>query len=275
MIEETVYSLFKNGSKTYFYSSLFFPKYIRYNVFVLYGFVRKADDFVDAVPQDKEGFYRFTNEYRETLRTGDADDIVIDLFVQMMRNKGIREEWVNAFLYSMRKDLNKSTYKTLGETKEYIYGSAEVIGLMMSTIMGLPKRAYSQARLLGRAMQYINFIRDIDEDIELGRIYLPEDEMIKYNLKSLREDYTRKHPDDFKRFMRAQIRRYAKWQKEAEKGYIYIPRLFLIPIKTASDMYNWTAREIMRDPFTVYNKKIKPSIAYIITTIIKNTVNSL
>lgn len=275
MIEETVYRLFKEGSKTYFYSSLFFPKYIRYNVFVLYAFVRKADNFVDAIPQDREGFYEFTNEYREALRSDNADDIVIDLFVQMMRDRGIKKEWVDAFLHSMENDLNKSTYKTIEETKDYIYGSAEVIGLMMSRIMGLPKKSYYQARLLGRAMQYINFIRDIQEDIELGRMYLPENEMLKYNIHSLREEYTREHPDDFNNFMRAQIRRYSKWQNEAEKGYFYIPRLFLIPIKTAADMYNWTAREIMTDPFAVYDKKIKPSIAYIITTIIKNTVNSL
>ena len=59
MTNSTIYSLFKKGSKTYFYSTIFFPKKVKEEVFILYSFLRKADDYVDAIPQDAEGFYDF------------------------------------------------------------------------------------------------------------------------------------------------------------------------------------------------------------------------
>jgi phytoene synthase len=57
MINKTLFSIFKQGSRTYFYSSLFFPSYLKKDVFSLYGFVRKADNLVDSIPQDIKGFY--------------------------------------------------------------------------------------------------------------------------------------------------------------------------------------------------------------------------
>ena len=65
--------------------------------------------------------------------------------------------------------------------------------------------------------------------------------------------------EGFQRFVQAQIRRYEHWQIEAEKGFRYIPHRYLIPIKTASEMYKWTAQKIEKNPFIVYKMKVKPS----------------
>lgn len=275
MVERTVYALFKQGSRTYFYSSLFFPKYLRHDVFVLYAFVRKADNFVDDIPQDKQGFMQFREEYERALQSGNSDDIVIELFVRLMKERGIRKKWVKAFLDSMAMDMDKHQYEHLRETEQYIYGSAEVIGLMMSCLMNLKEESYYYARHQGKAMQYINFIRDIDEDLKLGRYYLPGDSMKKYGLKSLNEDYVKQHKQAYEKFIREQLSLYRKWQRIARKGYSYIPRLFLIPIKTAADMYDWTARQIEKNPMIVYRKKVKPSIFYIVMRIFFNTVESI
>ena len=163
-------------------------------------------------------------------------------------------------------DLVKKDYENLGETLRYIYGSAEVIGLMMVRIMDLDGKALSPARLLGRAMQYINFIRDIREDLELGRTYLPRDELKEAGLASLEEAEAQRSPEGFRAFVRAQIRRFVQWQAEAEYGYGLIPRRLLIPIRTAADMYKWTARTIEADPFVVYREKVMPSRSRIIRT---------
>ena len=85
-------------------------------------------------------------------------------------------------------------------------------------------------------MQYINFIRDISEDIMLGRTYFPRDDLEKFNLESLSEDHTRSNPKNFIRFLNKQLETYGVWQNEAEAGFKYIPYRCLIPIKTASDM---------------------------------------
>ncbi|TXT66259.1 MAG: Phytoene synthase [Promethearchaeota archaeon] len=266
--EELFREIFKRGSKTYFNSSIFFPKSVRKDVFILYGFVRVADDFVDVVPQKKEDFLDFCKRYRKALAGETVDDIVINSFVDLMRRKDFKPEWVDDFLYAMELDLTKKNYNTLEETLEYIHGSAEVIGLFMAKILDLPEESYFAAERLGRAMQYINFIRDVKEDIRFGRRYLP---LFDFNLESLEKEEVMKKRKEFQDFINTQINLYFKWQNQAESGFKFIPKRYLIPIKTASDMYNWTALKIRDNPFIIYEKKVKPSKIKIFSTILKNT----
>ncbi len=273
MINKTIFSIFKEGSKTYFYSSLFFPSVIKKEVFSLYAFVRKADNFVDSNPQDIKGFYDFKNNYYNALDGKKTDDIVIDSFVKLSNDKEFDPKWTDAFLKSMEMDINKNRYQTLSETLGYIYGSAEVIGLYMSKIMNLPKESYKYARYLGRAMQYINFTRDVAEDVKLGRIYFPITDLKRSGLDELSYEYTKQHKEQFKDFLRKQLERYCKWQHIAEEGYKYIPKRYLIPVKTASEMYNWTADEIYKNPFVVYKLKVKPMVKQIFSKTILNIVD--
>ena len=261
--------IFKNGSKTYFNSSLFFPPEVRNDVFVLYGFVRTADDFVDSVPQDVDGFAGFVERYRRARGGAHVEDPVVDAFIDLARRRGLEDAWADAFLESMEMDVTKQSYGTIDETLHYIYGSAEVIGLFMARILGLPSEADRAAMMLGRAMQYINFIRDVDEDRNLGRTYLPLHET---ELSDFSPESAGNRPEEFRTFIRDQIRRYDTWQQEAEAGFQYIHKRYLIPIKTASEMYNWTGRVIAADPFVVYQRKVKPSRSRILLEVMKNTV---
>ena len=273
MINKTFYSIFQKGSKTYFYSSLFFPTTIKKDVFELYAFVRKADNYVDTVPQDSDGFYRFKNKYYQAVGGEKTGDIVIGSFAQLTQKKHFEHSWVDAFLDAMEMDLTKKQYYTLDETLQYIYGSAEVIGLMMAKIMNLPSQSFPYARYLGRAMQYINFIRDIAEDQELDRTYFPVADFNTCGLKSLDYDHVKRHPEEFQRFIHQQIHRYCHWQRTAEIGYKYIPKRYLISVKTASEMYYWTAEQIYKNPFIIYEWKVKPLISRIITTTLINLID--
>jgi 15-cis-phytoene synthase len=264
--------IFMRGSKTYFTSSIFFPPKVREDVFTLYAFVRTADDLVDSVPQRASEFRRFRSKYLRSLRGKASGDPIIDDFVELQRRKGIRKQWVEAFLNSMAADLRKSTYRTLKQARWYIYGSAEVIGLCMARILDLPAESYPAARAQGRAMQYINFIRDIAEDNELGRTYIPAEVLQRYGLRSLKEDEARAKPEAFKKIIRAEIARYRSWQAAAAKGYHYIPRRYRIPIKTAAEMYEYTATRIAEDPFVVYKRKVKPGRPRILLSIAGNTI---
>ncbi len=271
-LSNPIYSIFKNGSKTYFYSSLFFTGQTKSDVFKLYGFVRKADDYVDAIPQQIEEFYHFKDSYQKALKGTTTGNIVIDSFVELKERKQFSSKWIDAFLFSMESDITKHTYYTIDELKTYLYGSAEVVGLMMAQILDLPPQSHNAARYLGRAMQYINFIRDIQEDLKLGRIYLPLDELEKYNLKNLTYDHVIQHPQDFEDFISKQIERYQLWQAAAEQGFHFIPKTYRIPIKTASEMYKWTARQILNNPYKIYREKIKPSIIKILLNAAYNTI---
>ena len=153
--------IFRNGSTTYYYSTKLFPVSIRKEVTQLYNFVRIADDYVDAVPQNTKGFMDFKNEYYRVLSGEESDNEVITDFVELSQRKQFKNEWVDAFLYSMEMDTRKSTYENLDELNTYLYGSAEVIGLMMNRVMDVSQNADDSARYLGKAMQFINFIRDI------------------------------------------------------------------------------------------------------------------
>jgi phytoene synthase len=258
MVHRRFHTIFKKGSRTFFYSSLEFPERIKEDVFILYSFVRKADNFVDTIPQQKEAFCSFKSEYEKAVEGKRTKDPVIGAFVDLMRRKRFKRTWIKAFLYSMELDIIKQRYATIRETEEYMYGSAEVVGILMAQIMGLDARSHTCARNLGKAMQYINFIRDIREDLQLGRMYLPMSMMRKYDLISLHYDYVIHHRTKYNAFIRGELNRFKSWQKKAECGYRYIPPEYLVSIKTASEMYLWTAQQIAKDPLVVYRRKIIP-----------------
>ena len=265
-------TIFKNGSKTYYYSSFFFPPAVKEDVFKLYSFVRTADDYVDIIPQKKQEFYEFRKLFESSLEGEETGNLVIDGFSEVMRRREFEPEWVEAFLNSMESDLYINSYETIESLMKYLYGSAEVVGLMMAKILDLPKDSYDYARHLGRAMQYVNFIRDVNEDLWLGRNYFPRKDFKDYGLESLSLEKIRLAPEGFKGFIRRQLERFHSWQTIAEKGFHHIPKRYLIPIKTASEMYKWTSKVIYEDPFIVYEKKVKPSITRIVATVGKNTV---
>ncbi len=262
--------VFKKGSTTYFYSSQFFPLDIKNDVSALYRFVREADDLVDNIPQKKEEFFQFRDETYSALLEKEANNETIIQFRQLYRKYDFDISTVKAFLSSMESDLGSVNCITLSDTQSYMYGSAEVIGLFMSKILKLPSESYLHAQLLGKSMQYANFIRDIKEDLSLNRNYLPRIEQEEFNLTSLEYDDVKKRPEQFINFIKKQINHYRFWQQEAEHGFKFIPLRYRIPIQTASDMYKWTINSIEKDPMIVYQHKVKPKRARIILRILVN-----
>jgi 15-cis-phytoene synthase len=285
--------IFKKGSTTYYWSSKFFPKGVRDDVFKLYSFVRVVDDTVDVIPADINRFEYICRRWqtvKKELKKGivtkplddSVDEHVLANIAYIVHRYKCKPEWVDSFLESMQMDVDNRKYKSIDDTIDYIYGSAEIIGLFMVKILQLPGQGTGStkpepdvlrfARYQGRAMQYINFLRDIAEDIELGRCYFPERALNKHGLKDLREISAQKNPEAFSSFMYEQLSLYDEWQTEANKGFSYIPKRLLVPLKTAVDMYNWTAQEIRKNPFIVYEKQLKPKKRRVLNTAAKNTI---
>lgn len=253
------HQIFKDGSTTYYYSSLAFPRPVREDVTTLYGFVRTADDFIDTIPQQDKRFRSFREDTLAAFDGEPAGNPVIDDFVELCRETGIEQDWVEAFLRSMAMDLEKDIYQTIEEVKDYMYGSAEVIGLMMCRLLDVDEQAHEAARMQGRAMQYINFLRDIEEDHGLGRQYIPQEVLDQHGLTDLSEETAREDAAAFTEMMRAEIGRYRDWQDQADTGYTYLPLRARIPVRTAARLYRWTAREIHEEPLIVYEEKVKPT----------------
>lgn len=250
--------IFKKGSTTYYYSSKFFPKPILKEVTQLYAFVRKADDFVDAIPQKKKEFYDFRKQFEDGLKGKKINSQVVKNFLILFNKKKFEKSWVDAFFNSMEMDLKKNKYKNMLELDEYLYGSSEVVGLMMIKILNLSKESEIAAKNLGKGMQYINFIRDLQEDLCLNRQYFPQSDFLECGITSLDYKDTIKEPEKFCSCIRKQIIRYFDFVQKGEKGFKHIPYRYLVPIKTATDMYAWTAIKIFEDPFIIYQEKVKP-----------------
>jgi phytoene synthase len=195
---------------------------------------------------------------------------VIDDFVDLAKRLEFDLDWIEAFLASMEMDLHKKEYATMDELLEYIHGSAEVIGLMMAKIMRLPEESYKTAGMLGRSMQYINFLRDIQEDLELGRTYIPLSERSRFGFTEITEAKAKERKEDFIKFFQAQIEQYEEWDNYARKGFSFLPKRFRIPIKTAADMYRWTAKQLKKNPFLVFERKVKPGKRRILFTGVRN-----
>jgi phytoene synthase len=265
--------IFRKGSQTYFTSSLFFSPRTRNRIAILYAFVRVCDDLVDHIPQKKDQFYDFVKQYYDCKKGESIKNSVVKNYVNLETDAGFDPKWTEAFLKSMEWDLTQKSYNTMTELEEYIYGSADVIGLFMCQILGISKEAHKYAMHLGKSMQYINFIRDINEDFDLGRIYIPAEFINKYGIKSFdRKSLHNEENKHFENLIKNEIERFFVWQKEAEKGFGYIPIKYRIPIATASDMYKWTAKQIKKNPSVVLQKKVKPSTVRILWSGFVNTM---
>lgn len=260
----------RRGSTTFFNSSLFFPKQVRTEVVTLYAFVRTADDYVDRVPQDRDGFLAFRDAYYAAEQGRAVNNRLVTDFLALSLRRGFQRDWTHYFLDAMEQDLWKREYATLAETEAYMRGSAESVGFMMARIMRLPDDSLPYAGLLGKAFQYLNFIRDVREDLEMNRVYIPKEEIAESGLPELSFRAANEYPDSFSKLIRGQLARYRQWRQAAAEGYRFIPRRYLIAIKTAADIFDLTAAQIDADPCLVLNRKVKPSRGRVLVAGVRN-----
>lgn len=172
----------KKYSTSFFWASNFFSKEIKQNIFNIYGFVRLADEIVDTFHKynKKELFENFEQELEYALINKISLNPILNSFQYTVNKFNIRKEYIVAFMDSMEKDLEKRSYKTKTEINEYIYGSADVVGLMCLQVFCNNNQEKfdelkSSALKLGSAFQKVNFLRDLKNDTEdLGRIYFPQ-----------------------------------------------------------------------------------------------------
>ncbi len=157
------------------------PK-IQDDIHAIYGFVRFADEIVDSFHDyDKEVlFNEFQRELDVALERGISLNPILNSFQHVVKKYSIDYELIKAFMKSMKFDLTKNEYSTTADYKEYIYGSADVVGLMCLTVfVDGDKEKYDSlkesAMKLGSAFQKVNFLRDLKADSEeLNRIYFPQ-----------------------------------------------------------------------------------------------------
>ena len=158
---------------------------IRQDIYNIYGFVRLADEIVDSFHDyNKETlFAQFESDLDAALTNKISLNPILNSFQQTYYTYGIDKEMVDAFMNSMRQDLHKTVYATEEEYKNYIYGSADVVGLMCLKVFVKGDTAKYEtlkqtAMALGSAFQKVNFLRDLKADHdELNRTYFPNTDL--------------------------------------------------------------------------------------------------
>ncbi len=184
LYKDTSYKISKRLTLSYSTSfgwgiKAFKPEY-RDPIFAIYSYVRVADEIVDTFHDfdKKELLKKFEEDTWEAIEKGIATNPILQAFQETVNKYNINLKLIKAFLKSMEMDLSNSSYER-GVYDNYIYGSAEVVGLMcLKVFVKGSDEKYNQlehsARMLGAAFQKVNFLRDIKSDIiERGRIYLP------------------------------------------------------------------------------------------------------
>ena len=251
--------------KTYYLATLLLPKAKRPHVHALYGFARYADEIVDdlastlTIPEKAHVLKVWGEKVLEDIRLGRSDDHVGRALVDTVQRFNIPIEHFEAFLHSMTMDLSVTEYQTYEDLMEYVYGSAAVIGLQMVPILGATDpKAYEAAQKLGIAFQLANFIRDVSEDLDRGRIYLPLDDLYAAGVSKEMLAAKRLTPE-IKQALIFQIERVRRLQREAATGIALLDPVSQPCINAASELYCGIVDEVEKINYEIFTHRAKTS----------------
>lgn len=248
---------------SFYFATQFFPKETREGIYAIYAFARIPDEIVDDPGNTTRNervseLEAWRQKWLEAMRTGTSDEPVMAAIVHSFNKYGIDVATGEAFLKSMFMDEDKKSYANYAELEQYMYGSAGVIGLMVTRIVGFSTTdAFPYAIKLGYAFQLTNFLRDIREDFdELGRVYMPEDELSRFGLEPI--DLRRKVYDQrFVDFMKFQIERNKQVYREAFPGIKLLNWRGRLAVKISFVLYKAILGEIERADYNVYRERVR------------------
>ena len=253
--------------KTYYLATLLLPKSKRPYVHALYGFARYADEIVDdlastlTVDEKAKALSSWGDKILYDLASGRSDDAVGRALIDTVNRFHIPHAHFEAFLHSMTMDLTVTEYQTYEDLLEYVYGSAAVIGLEMVPVLGvLEEGAYECAKKLGIAFQLANFIRDVGEDLDRGRIYLPLDELALCGVSRQMLEARVLTPQIIEA-LKFQIARVRQLQAEATPGIKMLEAASRPCIEAASTLYCGIVDEVEKIGYDIFNKRAKTSTA--------------
>jgi len=253
----------KRYGTSFYFATQFFPAETRLGIYAVYAFARIPDEIVDDPhASDRQAAIAELREWRgqwlAAMESGESEDEVMNAIVWAFRKYDIPVEDGEAFLKSMFMDEDKREYANRGELDEYMYGSAGVIGLMVTRIVGFSSEAaFPFAVKLGYAFQLTNFLRDIREDCDdLGRVYMPKDELEHFGLD--KHDICRHVRDErFVEFMKFQIERTRQIYREALPGIKLLNWRGRLAVRVSYVLYKAILKEIEGANYNVYAGRVR------------------
>jgi len=255
--------LTKAHGTTYYWATGLLPRARRPHVFALYGFCRHADDIVDALDDAPAGERaRALSQLGEQLRAGlerpasiDGDTApVVRAVVNTILTYGIDPSCFERFLTSMTMDLSIATYDTWPDLCVYMDSSAAVIGEMMLPILEpLSEEAREPAQQLGLAFQLTNFLRDVGEDLDRGRVYLPQRDLAAFDA----DPHQRVVDDRWRSLMCFEIGRARSLYRDADEGVAMLPDWAARSIAAARQLYAGILDVIEANDYDVFMRRAR------------------
>lgn len=257
--------LTRQHGTTYFWGAMLLPARQRRDVFTVYALCRLADDIVDepervdlSVPQEgtpAERLAGFRALFFRALALGHSPDPVMDTIVESIRRRGTDPECFERFFDAMALDLVRETWSTWPELRDgYMEGSAAVIGEMMLPVLEpLTPAAIGPARALGHAFQLTNFLRDIGEDLDRGRVYVPQDDLSRHGA----DPHLRRVTPEWRAMMIEQIARNRELYAEAQTGLDMLPPSSRRCVGTALVMYSRILDKIEAADYDVFSGRLR------------------
>ncbi len=248
---------------TYYWSTFVLPPVKRHHVWALYALCRTADDIVDDVGDDlgsaaaavrAAALASFGDRLRMALEAGTSEEPVLHAVAHTARAFAIEPSCFDRFLGSMTMDLTVASYATWDDLLAYTDGSAAVIGEMMLPILEPSSpRALVHARDLGVAFQLTNFLRDVAEDLDRGRLYLPLEDIARFGA----EPCSRQVDDAWVGLLRFEIDRCRQLYASADLGIAMLPPASARCVRTARVLYAGILDRIEAADYDVFSGRIR------------------
>lgn len=236
-------------SKSFYISARMLPRERRWATYALYGFCRYADNLIDNPRQRSaeellaEADF-IANELQIAYRTGESEHPVVHPFIVATKRYGIPIEYPLDLLKGVKMDLQRTRYQTFDDLYVFCYRVAGVVGLMMTHVLGYKdKAAFQYAEKLGVAMQLTNILRDVKEDKNMGRIYLPQEELRRFGAAE-QDIIHERMTGSLRELMQFQVQRAHHYYEEANKGIPMLYRKSQFAIYSASKIYRGILRKI-------------------------------
>jgi len=246
------------GSKSFHFATRFFPPDLARAAHAVYWFCRYTDDLVDECPDIETG-RRQLEDWSQQLTNGRSDHPVLAVFLDTVRRYQIPMQYPFELIEGMRMDLNQTTYETFEDLRVFCYRVASVVGLMMCWVIGFEnpedrKKALPYAIDLGIAMQLTNILRDIGEDLGRNRIYIPREDLRRFNYSEKDLRAHRRTPE-FEKLMQFQVARTRTYYERGNAGIPLLHERGRFAVKVASDVYREILNRVESSNFNVFDHR--------------------
>lgn len=260
-------SVTRQYAKTFYFATRFLPRKKQRGIFAVYALCRFMDNLVDNLEDmvEQKGIEEhqvasFADAWKhkllDTYQGKSFEHPILMALSDVLRSYQIDVKFPLDLLDGVTMDLRKKRYATFEELYEYCYKVASVVGLMTSEIFGYSdKAALEHAEALGIAMQLTNILRDVKEDAQMGRIYLPQEELAAFGV-SENDILENRFTPEFKALIRFQVDRAKHYYDEADKGIVMLSRDSRMPVALARYNYARILDKIVEIDYNVFKGRV-------------------